>query len=143
VRGTSTGFEVAPDWKPTAWGQIKASYSYLGIDLENVPGHTDTSAVSTYEGSSPRHQFALRGLLELSQGVQLDPTFRYVSALAARNVDSFGTIDLRVGWRTLPGLDVSVTLQSLFQSDHVEFAHDPPPPVAVKRSVYASIVWRR
>ena len=143
VRGTSTGFEVAPDWKPTAWGQIKASYSYLGIDLENVPGHTDTSAVSSYEGSSPRHQLALRGLLELSQGVELDPTFRYVSALAGRNVDSFGTFDLRVGWRTIPGLDVSVTVQSLFQSDHVEFAHDPPPPVALKRSVYASIVWRR
>ncbi len=143
VQGTSTGFELTSDWKPTGWGQVKASYSYLGIDVSNVPGNTDTSAVRTYEGSSPRHQVVLRGLLELGQGIQLDPTFRYVSALPSRGVDGFATFDLRVGWRTPRGLEVSLAGQGLLQPDHVEFAHDPPPPVAISRSVYASIVWHR
>jgi hypothetical protein len=33
--------------------------------------------------------------------------------------------------------------QNLAQPHHVEFAHDPGPAVALRRSVYASVTWRR
>jgi iron complex outermembrane recepter protein len=141
VDATSDGIEVLPDWKPSRWFQLKGSYSYLDIDAHNVPGNKDTSAVATYEGSSPRHQAAIQPLLTLPRGWTIDQTYRYVSALPARQVAAYGTFDARIGWRIRRTLDISLTGQNLAHAYHVEFAHDPGPPVAISRSAYATITW--
>jgi iron complex outermembrane receptor protein len=41
LRGNTDGFEVAPDWKPARWWQMKATYSYLNLHLESKPGLVD------------------------------------------------------------------------------------------------------
>jgi iron complex outermembrane receptor protein len=149
VNGNSGGFEVAPDWKPTVWTQFKGYYSYLSIDVHNSPGINDIlQVVSTYEGSSPRHQIVLQPLITLPRGWEIDQTYRYVSALVntgvpARNIDAYATMDLRVGRKLSKDLEVSVVGQNLFQDHHHEFPHDPGPHVAVERAVYASVTWRR
>ncbi len=40
LKGSSDGFEIAPDWKLTSFWQLKTTYSYLNLHLESEAGHS-------------------------------------------------------------------------------------------------------
>jgi hypothetical protein len=80
---------------------------------------------------------------DLTKAFSLDFTFRFVSALPALKIGAYSTADVRFDWKPRPSLRFSVVGQSLFQPHHYEFASDPPPNVAIKRSVYGQITWQR
>ena len=144
IKGTTNGVEIAPDWKANRWLELKGSYSNVILDLKNKPGVTDPSnTVYMDEGSSPRHQIVIQSLLNLPKGLELDPTYRYVSALPARGIQAYGTMDARIGWHFTRNLEVSLVGQNLFQPHHAEFNGDPGPLVAMKRGVHAQFTWRR
>ncbi len=143
IKGSTDGFEIAPDWKPGRWWQAKVSYSYLNLNLENMPGNADTSSVSKDEGSSPHNQIAFQSRFNFPRGFEFDQTYRYVSALPAQPVKGFSTADVHMTWRATKELEFSVVGENLFQPHHSEFGHDPGPIVGIERSVYAKITWRR
>jgi iron complex outermembrane recepter protein len=143
VKGQSNGFEILPDWRPVDWLNLKGSYGYLNINLENQPGNADISAVTSYEGSSPRHQLAIRPLLTLPGGWNVDWMYRYVSALPAREIDAYHSLDARVAWQITRAVEVSMSGHNLLEPYHFEFGHDPGPPVGIRRSAYATITWRQ
>jgi iron complex outermembrane receptor protein len=143
VKGTTDGVEIAPDWKPTSWLEMKAAYSYLNLDLKLKPGSFDTGAVSTDEGSSPHHQLTLESRFNLPKKFEFDQTYRYVSALPAQLVRSYSTADVRFAWHATPELEFSLSGQNLFQPEHPEFGRSDGPMVGIKRSVYAQVIWRR
>ena len=143
VKGHSNGFEILPDWRPVDWLNLKGSYGYLNINLQNQPGNADTSAVTSYEGSSPRHQLAIRPLVTLPDGWNVDWMYRYVSALPAREIDAYHSLDARVAWQITRAVEVSVSGHNLLEPYHFEFGHDPGPPVGIRRSAYATITWRQ
>jgi iron complex outermembrane receptor protein len=142
--GTSDGIEIAPDWKIGPWLQVKASYSFLTVNVHNTTAVTDVlNVIQTYNGSSPRHQAVVQPILTLPRGWEIDQTYRYVSALPARNVPAYATLDARLAWRATPSLDLAVTGQYLFHDRHAEFTHDPGPIVMISRAVVLSATWRR
>jgi iron complex outermembrane receptor protein len=143
VRGTTKGFEVTPDWKPSSRWEMKASYSYLEMQLENKPGSNDPISVPSDEGSSPRHQGTIRSFLNLTKKLEFDQTYRYVGALSTQMVKSYGTADARLGWHFVGQMELSVVGQNLLQPHHPEFGGDPRGVVGVKRSVYAQITWQK
>ncbi|MGH7870250.1 MAG: TonB-dependent receptor plug domain-containing protein, partial [Candidatus Dormibacteraceae bacterium] len=142
TKGTTNGFEVAPDWKPTSWWELKASYSYLNMDLERRPGSNDPITVLTDEESSPRNQVTVQSFLDLPKRFEFDQTYRFVSALPAQRVGSYGTADARFGWRPTRYLELSVAGQNLLQPYHAEFGGDTGPLVEIKRSAYGKITFR-
>ena len=142
IKGATNGFEVAPDWKPASWWELKASYSYLNMDLERRPGSPDISSVLSYEGSIPRNQAVIQSLFNLPRHFEFDQTYRYVSALPALSVPAYGTADLRLGWRPSEHVEFSLSGQNLLQPQHVEFLGDPGLPVAIMRSAYGKITLR-
>lgn len=140
--GDTNGFEISPDWKPKRWWQLKGSYSYLHLAVHNQPGLTDPlSVVASDNGSSPHHEIVAESLFDLPKGFELDPTYRYVSALPAQLVPSYGTADLRLGWHLNRQIELSVEGQNLLQPRHPEFGGDPGPLVGIERSVYAKFIW--
>lgn len=143
VKGHTDGFEIAPDWRPTSWFQMKAAYSYLNLDLRLKPGSPDNQAVSLHEGSSPHNQIMLQSRFNLPKGFEFDQTYRYVSALPAQLVNGFSTADVHFAWQANRQLEFSIVGQNLFQPQHTEFGRDPGPLVGIKRSVYAQIRWRQ
>jgi len=143
IRGTTKGFEVAPDWKPSSRWELKTSYSYLEMQFENKPGSNDPSSVPGYEGSSPRHQVGIQSFVNLPKKLEFDQTYRYVSALSAQGVSSYSTADARVAWRATKEVEFSVVGENLLQPQHAEFGGEPGGLVGIKRSVYAKITWRR
>lgn len=138
IMGSTNGGEISPDWKASRWMDLKATYSYVSINLEDKPTHTNTSYVSMYEGSSPRHEATAQALFSLPKGFEFDPTFRYVGALPALSVKPYQTADARLGWHFTKAFELSVTGQNLFQPRHLESGS-----VLVERSAYAQITWRR
>src|SRR5262249_16683142 len=77
IMGSTNGGEIAPDWKATRWMELKATYSYVSLNLLDKSTHAKNDYVSSYEGSSPHNEATAQALLNLPKGVEFDPAFRY------------------------------------------------------------------
>jgi iron complex outermembrane recepter protein len=141
LEGSTIGGEIAPAWKPTSFWTLKGSYSYLHMVLKNGPGSLNVGSPSAIVGSSPQHQVVAQSQLDLPKHLALDLTYRYVSSLPGLRVASYSTGDVRLGWTLARHLEFSVVGSNLMQPHHVEFASDPGPSVATRRSVYGKLVW--
>jgi hypothetical protein len=95
IRGTTTGVEVSPDWRPIDWLQVKAAYALLAIDMETRPGTIDASNIAHYEGSSPQHQGSVRVSLLLPRRIGVDLTHRFAARLMSGRVPAYQTADAR------------------------------------------------
>jgi iron complex outermembrane receptor protein len=143
IRGTTKGFELLANWKPSTSWRIEGSYAWLDMDLMNKPGSLDATTVSSTEGASPRHDISLKSFIDLSSKFEFNQIVRYVSALPAEQVTAYVTADARVAWHPDRRFEFAVTGQNLLQPHHAEYGGDPGPPVGIKRSVYAAITWRK
>lgn len=143
LKGDTSGGEIAPDWKPSRWFEMKGWYSYLHLHVHDKPGYTDNLNTVADNGSSPHHQVRAQGLFNFSGGFEFDATYRYVSALPAQKVKAYNTADARFGWRIADHLAMSVAGQNLLQPHHPEFGSDVNTIVGIRRNVYGQLVWTR
>jgi iron complex outermembrane receptor protein len=143
LKGDTTGFEIAPNWKLAEWWELKGSYSYLHLYVHDKTGFTDNLNTVSDNGSSPHHQVVIQSQFNFSKRFEFDATYRYVSALPAQLVNAYGTADVRFGWHPVPSWELSIAGQNLLQPHHAEFGSDVDTIVGIKRSVYAKIVWKR
>ncbi len=144
--GTTKGVEIAPEWRPFEWWRLRASYSYLDMEIKLGKNSADIGSGPDIEGSSPRHQAVAQSYLDLKKCFNIDLTYRYVSRLPAMSqmVPSYSTGDARFAWRFLKDYELSVVGQNLLQPHHYEFAgEDVGPLVGIKRSVYGQVTWKR
>jgi iron complex outermembrane recepter protein len=143
IRGTTNGVEISPDWRPTSFLQLKAAYSFLTIDMENRPGYADESNIAIYEGSSSRHQGSLEASLSLPGRLELNHTYRFASRLPSHDIPGYVTADARLAWQGPRGLTLAIAGQNLLRPNHVEFFRDDIAAVGIRRSIYATVTWRR
>ena len=117
--------------------------------LLNLAGPVPLRLVTTFltvasnEGSSPRNQARIQSYLDLSRNVELSLTFRYVGALPFYQVKGYETGDARIAWRPVRQIEFAVVGQNLLQPHHAEYGGDPGPLIGIKRSVYASLTFRK
>ena len=116
---TSMGFETAVDWDVIDSWRLRAAYTYFDLDIELPSGSRDTGTKG-YEGDSPQHQLALRSYARLPSGWELYASGRYVDALPASLVDAYVALDARLGWRPVPGLQLSLAAVNLLDRRHRE-----------------------
>ncbi len=147
MHGSTRGFELAMRWEPAQQVRLHASYTWLDADLSLDPQSTaDPGVPGFHEGLTPRHQFALRTLLELPRKVSADATLRYVDELRALDVPEYTQLDLAVHWRPAGEWELSVVGANLLDPHQPEqgfpFSANGVP-TETERSVYARVVWRR
>lgn len=144
IEGRTAGTEIAPSWEIASWWRLRATYSFLHMDLKDKPGFTDVgNLLGTYMGSSPSHVGSIESLINLPGHFEFDQTYRYNSGLAEYNVHTYNTADARLGWHTDRGFGLSVSGQNLLRPSHPEFGGDPGPLVGIKRSIYARLTWTK
>jgi iron complex outermembrane receptor protein len=143
LKGDTAGGEIAPDWKPNHWIELRGSYAYLHLYVHDKPGFTDTQNTASDNGSSPHHQVVVQSFLNLPRRFEFDATYRYVSGLPAQKVNAYSTADTHVGWHLSDRWALSVAGQNLLQPHHAEFGSDVNTIVGIKRDVYAKITWTR
>ncbi len=134
LKGDTTGFEIAPNWKPVEWWELKGSYSYLHLYVHDKAGFTDNLNTVSDNGSSPHHQVVIQSLFSFPKRFEFDATYRYASALPAQLVNAYGTADVRLGWHPVPSWELSIVGQNLLQPHHAEFGSDVDTIVGIKRS---------
>jgi iron complex outermembrane receptor protein len=137
------GIEVSPEWRPTEHWRLRGSYSFLHMNVYKAPDSGDIGTAAAIQGGSPEHQVLVQSEFDVTKRLQVDLTYRYVSALPAQAVPAYSTGDARIGWRLTPSLQVEVVGRNLFQPFHFEHAGDPGPLVAIRRSGYAQLTWRK
>jgi len=142
------GVELAMDWRPLDRWSLEATYSYLYLHFATRP-----STMSTDVGSQPTHQASLRSGFDLTNSLNLDLWLRYVDQLRLGRtpnpafhpgIPAYWTLDSRLAWRPLSGLELSITGQNLLSRHHVEFVQEAygPPRMEIPRSFYLQLHWQ-
>ncbi len=138
MAGEVYGFELAANWRPTAWSRFQAAYTYTEMDLEPGGGN-----VSVAEEQNPNYQLSLRGSFDLPGNLELDVWYRHVDEISD-TINGYGTIDARLAWKYRESLELSIVGQNLLNSHHPEFEPEALNSVAteIERGVYGKIVWK-
>ena len=138
IMGTTNGGEISPDLRINDRVELKATYSYASLNLEDRTTHMKGSDALTDETSTPHHQATFQALFNLPRGFEFDPTYRYVGSLPADAIPAYSTADAHLSWRFARNFTLSVTGQNLLQPRHAEMD-----PVLIERSAYAQITWSK
>jgi iron complex outermembrane receptor protein len=142
LEGRGAGVELAGNVQPHANWLLHAGYTWLDIELRPRPGSRDrTGGVS--EANDPAHQFTLRSYLDLRGRLEVDAFFRAMGAIATLDVPAYAELDLRVGWRLSPSLEVSVIGRDLLHDQHPEFGPPQPRRREYQREIVGRLIWRR
>ena len=134
------GVEIASDVQLQEWWRIRGAYTYINM---TVDGPINVALNTTGKGT-PHHQGSIRSLMTLPYQVEFDSWIRVVDKLSAPNIASYVELDLRLGWKPFPNLDVSLVGQNLLDNHHPEAAPSlflATQPTEVQRSVYGKVTW--
>ncbi|MCP4691466.1 MAG: TonB-dependent receptor, partial [Desulfobacterales bacterium] len=130
------GVELAVTWSPLEWWRLQFEYGWFGV--------TQSDNAMDVKGSSPEHQLGLRSSMDLPWNLELDVWPRHVDELSSLGVDSYTSLDIRLGWRPTEDLEFSLVGQNLLEKERAEFQdmHSPLISTTVERGVYGKITWR-
>lgn len=140
---STTGGEIAPEWRPKQWWRLRGSYSFLDMHVKKGTNSLDIGSAPTVQGSSPQHQILIQNGLALPMAINFGMQVRYVSSLPGIKVPSYWTGDATGQWAFTRQFRLTVVGQNLFQPHHVEFNYDPGPPVGIRRGLYATLTFNR
>ncbi len=140
-KGQTYGFETSVSWTMTDWWRWDLSYSFIKT-------HLKTNDLFT-EAVAPQQKVSLRSSLTPWQTVNLDLWLRYCDSSTAFtirgpvNIDSYVTLDLRLGWTPVKNIEFSVTGQNLLERSHLESVGETfVGATEVPRGVYGKIEWK-
>ena len=142
AEGESYGVELAVDWQPFKWWRLHTAYTYLQLRID-PDNDSQSSNTDLEEGLAPHHQVSFRSQMNLPKGLAWDLWLRYVDALPSINVSDYVTLDTRLAWTPISGLEVSLVGRNLIAKHHLEFVNELfPVATEIKRSAYIQLAWR-
>ncbi len=140
---STTGVEVAPEWRPMPWWRMGGSYSFLDMHVEKGTNSMDIGSAPSVQGSSPEYRASIRNGFDLPKSINADFQVRYVSALPGIQVPSYWTGNATAQWAATHRIRFTATGQNLFQPHHAEFSYDPGPNVGIRRGFYGEITFTK
>jgi iron complex outermembrane receptor protein len=112
----------------------------------NMDANDSDSPVKTFfEDDVPQHQFSLRSNLNLPGNLELDAWLRYVDDIKSYNIDSYFSLDLRLGWHLSDTLELSIVGQNLLDNHHSEYGESTllnTEITEIERGVYSKLSWK-
>ncbi len=142
VDGHGYGAEIACTFNVSSSWQLIGTYSYMTLNMD--ANESDSPVKTFFEEDLPRHQFSLRSNLNLADNLELDAWLRYVDAIKSYDIDSYFSLDLRLGWHLSETLELSITGQNLLDNHHLEYGESTllnTEVTEVERSVYTKLSW--
>ncbi|MGH8665321.1 MAG: TonB-dependent receptor plug domain-containing protein, partial [Burkholderiales bacterium] len=120
MEGSVHGLELWGNLDATPSWRLSAGALLLKTHLRRKASSTDPFGPSVL-GNDPRSQWMLRSSHDLSPRHELDILVRHVGRLPNPEVPAYTAVDARFGWRVSRTLELSLTLQNLFDLSHPEF----------------------
>jgi len=147
LEGETYGAELAGNYQVFAWWRLHGGYDLLKEHIRIKPGQVDFNNALN-ETADPEQQFSLRSSMDLPRNTALDASLRWVDSLEINNGPTVGTVpsyfelDLRLGWRPVKNVELSVVGQNLLHSHHPEYGFPSPTREEIQRSMYGKVTWR-
>jgi iron complex outermembrane receptor protein len=131
-----THWQVRPRWR--LGGGLVAQH--LDADLD--PDSRDLSGGTGFANRDPEIYWQMRSSLDLGKSVQLETFLRHVGDLGVQQgrTPSYSALDIRVGWRPVSGLELSLVGQNLLDDRHPEFG-TAPGYAEFRRALYTKLIW--
>jgi iron complex outermembrane receptor protein len=121
MKGRVSGLETWASVQAASWLRLHGGVTLLRPRLELKPGSADNAnSVAAAEGAMPRQTWQLRAAFNLPGAAELDVMLRHVGALRTPDVPAYTAVDLRLGARVGPDIDLALVAQNLSGS-HGEF----------------------
>jgi len=135
----SYGIEISGNWAATECLSLQGWYSFMRLQRQDYNPELDDE-----EGFNPFNQASLMTMWDLPNNFEFDVIGRYTDSLPALDMDSYISMDLRLGWRPNQCWELSIIGQNLLQSHRQEFKDTifSTTPTAVNRGVFAQAIFR-
>lgn len=129
------GAEAVVEWAAAPWARFEAQGNWIQTRVDGSP----TGPVD------PEESYSLRAQFDLADDVELDLSWRSIGRLTGMGptIPSYDSLDLRVAWRMMPNIELSVSVANALDNEHVEFTQDLAfaPGVSIGRTAFARFVW--
>lgn len=130
------GLEIAGTWDVSPAWRLQASYSWM-----QMTGIDDFAAVISQP--PPEQMLNLSSHLDIAENWQLDGQVRYNDSVPVLSMDSWWSLDIRLGWQATRDLELSVIAKELLGPEHFEFNDSiSTESSSVGRSVLVRADWR-
>ena len=143
LAGSTSGVEVAFDWRPSSRLRMQANYSYLNQDFDQ-PSVDRNVAVSS--GIDPEHQASVRMSYDPREDVELDLWLRYTDTVqyTTIEIDAYTAVDARIGWRPNDSVELALVGRNLDERARPQFEDEATPGAVTSllRSVHFQLTWR-
>ena len=136
------GLEVVANWAVTDRWLLSSSYTLMMVDVEADARDIDVLDERQAE-DTPKNQFQIKSRMNLPHRFEFDTSLFYVGDVGKYNTDEYVRLDVRLGWRPIESVELSIVGQNLTEQRHEEFGtglfylHS-----SVPRSVYGKITLR-
>jgi iron complex outermembrane receptor protein len=141
MQGSTSGLEAWGNWQAASHWRLSAGLTTLHKDLRLKPGSYGLNGGIAAEGNDPELSWNLRSNLNIWDDVELDATVRHVSALPEPAVPAYTVLDVRLGWRPRPDLELSLGGRNLMNPAHAEFTNAATRGV-LKPGIYLTVLSR-
>ena len=136
------GVEVSANWNVTDYWALSGWYTLMKLDVEADPNNADMVS-EKQEDDTPTNQVHVRSRLNLPWHLEFDTYLFYVGEVPHQDADEYARLDLRLGWRPIESIEVSVAGQNLTERRHEEFGTGLfSLRSSVPRSLYGKVTWR-
>ena len=137
------GIEAWITYQPLPVWRLEGGYVSLREHLGVRPGVNDpVGPRNPTLANDPDHQWLLRSSFDLPARQELDLMLRRVAALRLESVPGYTAFDARWGWKMSRQVEVSVTLQNLFDRQHAEFGARAGRS-EFERAIFLKLLWRQ
>jgi iron complex outermembrane recepter protein len=128
------GMEAAAKWNIFDFWKLDASVTLLNASSDDI------------DDIEPDYQWQVRSYLNLPYDLELDLGVYYVDELRAQSIPDYTRFDLRLGWAPVSNIDVSLIVQNLQDSEHLEFKEGEGASLfqntLVQRSIFGKLTFK-
>jgi iron complex outermembrane receptor protein len=135
IEMTVRGVEAWGSWRAMPNWRLSGGFVVQDIDQKVKPGALDLGGIAVI-GNDPERWGQLRSSWSPRPDIDVDAAVRYVGALQSV-VPAYTALDLRLAWRPVRHLELSLTAQNAGNRDYFEWQTR----VLVERSVFFKVAW--
>lgn len=143
LEGQTYGIEFSSSYQALSWWRLNLGYRFLEENLRVKPGQLDLNNAAA-ETADPHHQVSLKSSMNLSHNVELDAQLRWSDKLQlaqGATVPSYTELNVRLGWRPVKNVQLSLVGQNLIHDQHAEFGFPSAARIEIERSIYGKVQW--
>jgi iron complex outermembrane receptor protein len=94
------------------------------MDLDVETSNSTDPDFHLKQNDHAEHQFSIRSRMDLPMNFELDMQVFYVSDVKSLGVDDYARVDVRLGWRPIENVELSLVGQNLQASNHDEWGNE-------------------